>query len=304
MMLLRLPTYYHLSRNLFLPSSNLWLPYSPRDIPSRGVLCKTCGHPDIRTYETQEDKSQRLPGGRPVHGGVCREGRPGCLVSSLDSLVCWELSGTKQSECRKPGFHKQTDAKLRPVFRSVAKLCFLLGVDFRAVLYRQDLNQVYPPQTRPGYRFLPHFLAPLLSSEDTTKGALLISGLPVTSLGTKDTDPVTSVPRNRPEALKLEGSRELESGGDKQMVNNEKAKDTSNLRTLKNEQCGEGCGEKGGFGDERTQVEEKENQVFAAAAKPVCAADDTAPPGKPGPLLGARKVGLGSRQKWAHRNRY
>lgn len=45
-------------------------------------------------------------------------------------------------------------------------------------------------------------------------------------------------------------------------------------------------------------------QVFAAAAKPVCAADDTAPPGKPGPLLGARKVGLGSRQKWAHRNRY
>ena len=30
---------------------------------------------------------------------------------------------------------------------------------------------------------------------------------------------------------------------------------------LRNEQCGEGCGEKGGFGDERTQVEEKENQV-------------------------------------------
>ena len=28
-------------------------------------------------------------------------------------------------------------------------------------------------------------------------------------------------------------SRELESGGDKQMVNNEKAKDTSNPRTLK-----------------------------------------------------------------------
>ena len=30
---------------------------------------------------------------------------------------------------------------------------------------------------------------------------------------------------------------------------------------LRNEQFGEGCGEKGGFGDERTQVEEKENQV-------------------------------------------
>ena len=60
MMLLRLPTYYHLSGNLFVPSSNLWLPYSPWDTPSRGVLCKTCGHPDIRTYETQEDVS--LPG--------------------------------------------------------------------------------------------------------------------------------------------------------------------------------------------------------------------------------------------------
>ena len=30
---------------------------------------------------------------------------------------------------------------------------------------------------------------------------------------------------------------------------------------LRNEQCGEVCGEKGGFWDERTQVEEKENQV-------------------------------------------
>lgn len=30
---------------------------------------------------------------------------------------------------------------------------------------------------------------------------------------------------------------------------------------LRDEQCGEGCREKGGFGDERTQVEEKENQV-------------------------------------------
>lgn len=30
---------------------------------------------------------------------------------------------------------------------------------------------------------------------------------------------------------------------------------------LRDEQCGAGCGEKEGFGDERTQVEEKENQV-------------------------------------------
>ncbi|KAI4539795.1 hypothetical protein MG293_010190 [Ovis ammon polii] len=158
------------------------------------------------------------------------------------------LSGTKQSECRKPGFHKQTDAKFRPVFRSIAKLCFLLGVDFRAVLYCQDLNQVYPPQTRPGYRFLLHFLAPLLSSEDTTKGALLISGLPVTSLGTEDTDPVTSVPRNRPEENSSCGlERENKSKGTQQP----------------DEQCGAGCGEKEGFGDERTQVEEKENQVFS-----------------------------------------
>lgn len=37
----------------FLPSSNLWLPYS--FTPSQGVLCKTCGHPDIRIYETQKD---------------------------------------------------------------------------------------------------------------------------------------------------------------------------------------------------------------------------------------------------------
>lgn len=58
------------------------------------------------------------------------------------------------------------------------------------------------------------------------------------------------------------------------------------------------------LGEEGADVQVSAPGGRPAAAKPVCSADDTAPPGKPGPFLGARKVGLGCQQKWAHRNSY
>ncbi|XDA79528.1 hypothetical protein R6Z07F_009538 [Ovis aries] len=76
---------------------------------------------------------------------------------------------------------------------------------FRRLPATQDLAPPWVPQPQgvPAPLSIREISPPMFgsmhSSEDTTKGALLISGLPVTSLGTEDTDPVTSVPRNRPE---------------------------------------------------------------------------------------------------------